>query len=313
MSKKTHSHNSNTIKNKISTNTELPTNGSVGTVPITNPEFQYSMTSSNTYNAVQNTDKKYHSATLNEISKYPMVKDTLNRLNNLPLFKKLYNQPLVISENIWKSNNFLQSNNFIQNIFQKILTFLTKLDNLLAILIFNKGIDNFIDTLNNKKNGTFGIWILWFFIDYLANCSNHILKELIMKPLNLSYNTKPPATSFSSDSTIDSNNTLPHLTELTSTTLNLSKDIQNKVHNDILEPTKDNIKKHFDLYIKPTVDQAKETYKTVSDKYEAKLKENDKSIPKTIYSTGLDIGNETIEKLNKFTHKNKVEISTTKD
>ena len=312
MSKKTQSHSNNTSKSKINTSTVSTTNDSVTNVPTTNHKLEYSLTSQNTDNTVQNVDKRYRSATLNEINKYPIVRNTLDKFNSLPLFNKFYNQSLTISGKIWKSNIFLQSNGFLQNLVQKFLIFLTKLDNLLAILIFNKGIDNFIDILNNEKNGKFGIWILWFCIDYLANCSNHILKELIIKPLNLSYNTTTTTSpSASSGNTINnSSNALPHLTELTSTTLTLSKDIQNKVQNDILEPTKDNVKKQFDLYIKPTVEQAKETYKTVSDKYETKLKENDKSIPKAIYSTGLDIGNETIERLNKFTHKNKVEIST---
>lgn len=319
MSRNTFQHNDNTKKSDIDIKPINNTTNKVSTEAATNNfNLEYSFPPVSMDNSIQNKGNNgsnhdiYQSATLNEINKYQIVKDTLNTLNNLPLFKNTCNQIIIISGKIFKSNRFSQV------LLQKIMILLTKLDNLLAVLIFKKGIDNFINVLNNEKNGKFGIWILWFFIDYLANCSNHILKELIIKPLNLPYNnntytTTTTAHNTASNNTSDGNNKLPHLTELTATTLTLSKDIQNKVQCGIVEPTKDNVKKHFDLYIKPTVDQAKETYKTVSDRYETKLKENDESIPKALYSTGLDIGNETIEKLNKFTHKNNAEISTTKN
>lgn len=236
---------------------------------------------------------KFESATLNEIGKYPLVQSTVDKVSHFTLFQSVHNKTVSLGSNVI-SSKFFQSER-AQYVIQSLLSVLMKLDSLLAVIIFNKGIDNFIAEWDGKKNGKFGVWILWFFIDYLANVSNHILKELIIKPLNFTSSTTIPSDN------LDQDDSLPHLAELTSTTKTLSKDIHQKVQTNYVEPTKDNLKTQFDQYIKPTVDQAKETYKTVSDKYESKLKENDSSVPKAIYTTGLDIGNETIEKLNKFT------------
>lgn len=318
MSKKNRHHRHNNKNNNVNSTTS--TNSTTNDASTVTSSLENSRISLNTDDRIQNTRndnndiRTYHSATLNEINKYPIVKDTFNKFyNSSSLLNKFFTQAFIISKKIWKSNHFLQSNEKLQDIFQRFLFLLIKLDNLFAVLIFEKGIDHFITVLQNEKNGTFGIWILLFFIDFLADCSNYLLRELIIKPLNLSHSTASASTSSASNNAVSNENSLPHLTELTSTTLTLSKDIQNKVQNDILEPAKDNVKKHFDFYIKPTVDQARETYKTVSNKYEMKLKENNSSISKAIYSTGLDIGNETIERLHSFTHKNKIEISTTKN
>lgn len=243
------------------------------------------------------------SATWAELEKYPLVKSTVDKISQLPLVHKVYDQTVCVSNRI-TSHKYLQSDR-AQYVIQNFLQLLIKLDSLLAVLIFNKGVDTFIDEWRGKRNGHLGIWIVWFFIDYLANCSNHILKELIIKPLNF----KHVSTEENLDQD-DANTNLPHLNELTSTTKSLSRDLQNKVQNDIVEPTKGNVKKQFDQYIKPTVDSAKETYKTVSAKYETNLKENDESIPKAIYTTGLSIGSETIEKL---TQKKEEELEETKE
>lgn len=235
------------------------------------------------------TATQYDSAILNELNKYPIVQTTFDKVNNLPLVNKINDNLTMVAKKI-------RSNEAKYPIIQYFIQFLIKLDSFLAILIFNKGIDMFIDEWKGKRNGKFGIWIFWFLIDYLANVSNHLLKELIIKPLNFKHNKTE---------NLDQDDTnLPHLNELSSTTKDLSKQIQNKVQNEIVDPTRDNVLKQFDQYIKPTMDQAKETYKTVSTKYETNLKENDESIPRAIYTTGLDIGNETMEKLNnKFTQK----------
>ncbi|CAL9731689.1 hypothetical protein MOUN0_M03158 [Monosporozyma unispora] len=246
---------------------------------------------------------KFELATWNEIGKYPVVQETVEKVTHSTIFKTIHDRTLTLTSKI-TSSKYFQSER-AQYIIQRFLTLLLKLDSLLAVILFNKGIDSFIAEWDGKRNGKVGIWILWFFIDYLANVSNHILKELIIKPLHFTSSESTPTDN------LDQDDALPHLTELTSTTKNLSKDIHQRVQTDYVEPTRDNMKKQFDQFIKPKVDQAKETYKAVSTKYETKLKENDSSIPRAIYTTGLDIGNETIEKINKYTQQKSAPTTTT--
>lgn len=197
-----------------------------------------------------------------------------------------------------------------------------RLDELVNLLVFTEGVDALIAAFKEHSNRP-GVWVLWFLVDYSANIFNIVLNEFVLKPFKLgNVVLKEKAGEVSKNF-----KELPHVAELSTTTTRLSKDIQNKVSEAYIKPTKDTAKQKYDAYIKPTAEKlqtvyvdsakekidayvkpsyesyvkpkyesAKETYKTISDTYEKKLNKTE-SIPRAIVDTGFEVGTVTLGRL----------------
>ena len=183
-----------------------------------------------------------------------------------------------------------------------------KLDELVNLLVFKEGVDGLLYDWKSHS-GTPGIWLVWFFVDYIANISNTLLREFLIKPLHLQGSA--PAKEIGStgdDNKVSDSSSLPHVAELSSTTRNASQEIQSKVKSNYIDPTRDLAKEKYDAIVKPTTDKLQsvyidptktklnETYQRFTTVYENNLSKSE-SVPKAIVSTGLDLGNATIEKL----------------
>lgn len=264
----------------------------------------------------ETTDKfARNSPTLNHIYKYPVVSKTLDRLVSLPIISQILSLFVVT---ILKAKHAVVDSDITPRFVKVGYNFVSgvslKIDELINLLLFREGIDALMDSWKSHS-GKPGLWILYFWVDYIANVSNILLTLFIVKPFKLSDSTslKEKLTSESTDET------LPHVTELTSTTKSISKDIQDKLHTDYIGPTTDFAKQKYDTLVKPTADKlqndyieptkaqldsivkptrasALETYKTVSATYESNLNKSE-SIPRAIITTGIDLKNLTLENL----------------
>lgn len=263
-------------------------------------------------------ETSYVSPTWSEIQKYESVNSSIKKfINLLPIEKlpieKVNNNKFFVSV---KENKYSQ----------KCYGLMKWFDSIVALFVFQIGINCFISNYN-KKNGKMGAWIIFFIIDYIANVINHLLLDLIIKPLKI-VNGK----SNKKEKDVDTDSTLPHVEELTINTKELSKQIGEKVNKETLtakaieykgkyvDQPKDKAMEYKDKYVgqakdtamkytepyvehakvitEPYVEQAKDTIKIVTDNYENNLKKTDDNIPKAIYNTGLELGSLTVEKIN---------------
>lgn len=256
-----------------------------------------------------------NSPTLNHIYKYPVVSKSLDRFVSLPIVSQILSLFVV---SILKAKHAVVDSDLTPQFVKVAYNFISgvslKIDELINLLVFREGIDALLSSWKSHS-GKPGLWILYFWVDYVANVSNILLTLFIVKPFKLSDSTslKEKLTSESTDET------LPHVTELTSTTKSISKDIQDKLHSDYIGPTTDFAKQKYDTLVKPTADKlqsdyieptkaqldsivkptrasALETYKTVSATYESNLNKSE-SIPRAIITTGIDLKNLTLENL----------------
>lgn len=245
-------------------------------------------------------NKTLHLQSWDHLQQYPLVTEYLNKLNSLPYVS--YIQARIVSILTFTKaqiDGVAKSSKFTEGIIQRIIKMVSIVDTLFELVVLNEGVDSFIAKLEAHSN-KIGMWCLLFLVDYLANIFNILLKEFVLKPFKLT-----SVTQHSSSAETKKNEELPHVAELTSTTRSLSKDLQSKVQNDYIQPTKNKITARLE----PTYNQAIETYKTVSSTYENNLNKSE-SIPRALYSTGIDIGSLTIEKLNSIQKKTSSEVLT---
>ncbi|EDO18122.1 hypothetical protein Kpol_1031p26 [Vanderwaltozyma polyspora DSM 70294] len=272
----------------------------------------------------------FHSPTLSQLQKYPIVQKNLNHLKNYKLFNTIFDSTV---SNARKLDSYLINSQstplLIKNSYNWFKSGLYKIDELFSLLFLQIGLEAIISEWNNHSNRP-GIWLALFYIDYLANVTNILLKEFIVKPFKLNN------TLVENPSNITDNVNLPHVNELSILTKNISKDIQSKVQSDYINPTKDIAIQKYETLVKPTADKlqseildptrekinaqigkidhlvkptynsAIETYQTVSTTYENNLNKTD-SVTRAMVATGRDIGNLTLEKLKQATQDTKAE------
>ncbi|CCE61991.1 hypothetical protein TPHA_0B03190 [Tetrapisispora phaffii CBS 4417] len=130
------------------------------------------------------------SPTLNHLAKYKVISIFLNYFLNLPFFSSIVSW--IICYNYKFKKTLLESNNVpivAKRIYQRAENLIWKCDEVFNYLILREGIDHFFLELN-KRHYLPGVWLLWFYIDYLANFIDVLLKELVIKPFKISYITK---------------------------------------------------------------------------------------------------------------------------
>lgn len=253
-----------------------------------------------------------NSPTLNHLYKYPLVSKTLDQLVSLPVVSQVLSvfilAALKVKHTLVDSEH---SPNFVKVLYNSASGIGLKLDELVNVLLFREGVDAFVKgwSAHSQKPG---FWLLYFWVDYVANVSNILLNQFVVQPFKLSVENKATETTAGDES-------LPHVSELTSTTKSISKDLQDKLQSDYIGPTADFAKQKYESLVKPTADklnteyieptkaqlssiakptraQAMETYKTVSATYENNLNKSE-SVPRAIVSTGIDLKNLTLENL----------------
>lgn len=229
----------------------------------------------------------YKSATFDHLQKY----DNFQYLKNLFIPTIVINYLIKLNNLLYDSiDNFFEFHltpSFLKLYYNKLIKLLMNFDSLFDYLILIEGLNSFQNQLS-KKDNKIGLWCIYFFIDYMANFFNIFLKKFIMEPFKLSTNSS------SNDS--KKKNTeieMPHLSELSTTTRSIKNDLQLKVNNDYIKPTKVKATK----LLEPTLN----TYKSVSETYETNLSKENNNIPKALYSTGKDLGNMTLKKFNSLT------------
>ena len=194
-----------------------------------------------------------------------------------------------------------------------------RIDELFCFLVITEGIDVLVKRYKSHP-GTSILWILMvFFIDYLANIVNHVLRMIMSKyRVNKSEPAQLDAASEAADEQQKvpqekplklGDEELPHLTELlntTKSTLPHVSEIRDFVirdtfprdyitlirdkANSVIEPRKEQA---FTL-VKPAYDSAMDTVRSVTTRYEANLNEENSSIPRALYTTGLELGTRTV-------------------
>lgn len=253
-----------------------------------------------------------NSPTLNHLYKYPLVSKTLNQAVSLPVVSQVLSVFILATMKV--KHTLVDSENspkFVKVMYNSVSGFSLKLDELVNVLLFREGVDAFVEGWSAHAQKP-GFWLVYFWIDYVANVSNILLNQFVVQPFRLSVQDKVRETTASDES-------LPHVSQLTSTTKSISKDLQEKLQSDYLGPTADFAREKYETLVKPTADklnseyieptkaqlssiarptraQAMETYKTVSATYESNLSKSE-SVPRAIVSTGIDLKNLTLENL----------------
>ncbi|CCC68879.1 hypothetical protein NCAS_0B07950 [Naumovozyma castellii] len=241
-------------------------------------------TDSNEPPAKETSVVQFNSAVFTHLHRYPVVSKLLTKVDSLPLVGRT----TAFLANAG-SKFHQRSPAPVKTIINKILLVTMALDQLVNLLVFKEGIDAFLTSYKNHSN-KLGVWIAWFIVDYFANIFNMILTEFLIKPFHLKANENAAAVK-------NTEGNLPHLAKLTNTTKSLTTDLQSKVQSNLqFVPSKDETLERIDTYIKPTYEMGRQTYKMVSDSYETNLSKSE-SVPRAIVSTGIDLGNFTIEKL----------------
>ncbi|SCW03236.1 LAFE_0G05996g1_1 [Lachancea fermentati] len=250
------------------------------------------------------------SATLNHLNKYPPLEKTLNYLLSFTLFSKSLSVVLTLLYRIKEATiDSPKSPSFLKVGYERIVSVIRKFDELFNLLVLREGLDEFLDQLKNHNNKP-GFWVVLYLVDYVANVSNLVLKEFVAKPLNLAKPTKEGEINGTVESLKEDG--LPHIKELAGTTKSLGQGIQSKLQSDYFEPTKNKLQQEYieptkgkingtkeyvtekyGEFIKPKYDAA---YQTVSEKYEGNFTKSE-SVPRAIVSTGVDLGNLTLEKI----------------
>lgn len=253
-----------------------------------------------------------NSPTLNHLYKYPVVSKTLDQVVSLPVVSQVLSlfilAALKVKHTVVDSE---RSPRFVKVAYNSVSGVSLKLDELVNLLLFREGVDAFVKgwSAHSKKPG---FWLVYFWIDYVANVSNILLNQFVVQPFKLSVEDKGEEAATGDES-------LPHVSQLTSTTKSISKDLQEKLQSEYIAPTADFAKQKYEALVKPTADKlnseyieptkaqlsnitrptrahAMETYKTVSATYESNLSKSE-SVPRAIVSTGIDLKNLTLENL----------------
>ena len=175
-------------------------------------------------------------ASINHLNKYPALMNVVNAVLRFPLVARLVSGiSLILFQLRTKLVESSRTPTFVKQGVNYSIAGVKKLDELVNLLLFREGIDAFIREY--RDHGRLGLWVAYFFIDYVANVTNYTVKEFILRPLALIKDEPHPP---SSSKAID----LPHIKELSNTT------------KEVLEPTKEKVVAKYDNLVKP----AKESY-----------------------------------------------------
>lgn len=169
---------------------------------------------------------------------------------------------------------------FAKSRYNSAIALLTRADTFVATLVVDEGISAAAKEFT-AHNGRVGLWCAYFYVDYCAHVANTLLTVFVVEPLNFAAREVSAATE----------TVMPHLAELSSTTITISKGIQSRVSADIVEPTRLRANK---LIVEPTV----HTYKQVAERYEQNLSRENNNIARAIYSTGVDLSASTFKRVN---------------
>ncbi|SCU87720.1 LADA_0E05754g1_1 [Lachancea dasiensis] len=279
------------------------------------------MSSSNSVKVVVDKDtvSKFascQSATLNHLNKYDGLTNALNFLLSYSVVSGAISAVLTV---LYRAKVVLvespKSPPVVKKSYQLGVSGLHKVDEWFNLLVLREGLDAFLGQYHSHS-GKPGLWVLLYLVDYVANVSNLILKELVVKPLHLGKASTPSEVAHEIEvngvSGHSDAESLPHIKELAGTTRSLSHELQSKLQSDYIGPTKSKLQQG---YIDPTKDRISETrdyvtgkygelikptydaaYQTVSEKYEGNLSKSE-SIPRALVSTGVDLGHLTFDKL----------------
>ncbi|CCE93977.1 Pln1p TDEL_0H01180 [Torulaspora delbrueckii] len=253
-----------------------------------------------------------NSPTLNHLYKYPVVSRTLNQVVSTPVISQLLSVIVLVVASVRHTLvDSEYSPKFVKIGYNAISGFGLRFDELVNVLFLREGIDAFLRGWDSHSHKP-GFWLLFFWVDYVANVSNILLKQFVVQPFKLNVEDKR-------EEDTKSDGTLPHVSELSSTTKSISKDLQSKLQSDYIGPTTDFARQKYDSLVKPTADklqseyieptraqlnkvteptraQAMETYKMVSNAYENNFNKSE-SVPRAVVNTGIDLKNFTIENL----------------
>ncbi|CDH15518.1 related to Protein PET10 [Zygosaccharomyces bailii ISA1307] len=243
-----------------------------------------------------------NSPTLTNLYRYPLLANSVDRIVNLPVVNLVLSWTLVAAGKT--RNVILESSKtprFAKMGYNVVSGAGKKLDELFALLVLREGLGAFLEKWHAHGNKP-GFWLVYFFVDYWANLMNLLLTHFVVGSKRLE------DTSGSMGESESGSKSLPHLQELRSTTIGISRDLGEKVHSDYIDKTAGYAKNKYDELFKPVADRiqtdyvdptrahALETYKTVSSAYESNLNKSE-SIPRAIISTGVDLKNITLENL----------------
>ncbi|CCF55765.1 hypothetical protein KAFR_0A03300 [Kazachstania africana CBS 2517] len=239
--------------------------------------------------AVENTNKKSNdkikSVTLNHLQNYSSVQKVMSIAQSFPVVIGFIQWAMESEINL--VNRILDSKMtpaLLKYMYARFITLFQKVDNLFEFLVLREGVDSIIKDFQNHNN-RMGFWVFWFYIDYMANVFNTLLIEFVIKPF------KSVSGNQSKDKITSSEN-LPNVKELTVTTRNISNDIQGKAM------------EKYEILFKPTTDKLNnEFFEPAMKTYHDNLNKS-QNIPKALYTTGIDIGNLTLEKLNSMKNNN---------
>ncbi|SCU99803.1 LAME_0G05622g1_1 [Lachancea meyersii CBS 8951] len=259
------------------------------------------------------------SATLNHLNKYETLTSMLNYVLSYSVVSSTISAVLTV---LYRARvvavDSPKSPQAVKKGYQLSVSALRKMDEWFNLLVLREGIDEFLGEYRTH-NGKPGFWVVLYMLDYCANVSNLVLKELVVKPLNLGKKSSGPAEAaheIQTDGVSSTGHTqpesLPHIKELAGTTRSLSQELHSKLQSDYIEPTRSKLQQE---YIEPTKDKINGTreyvtekygefikptynsaYQTVYEKYEGNLTTSE-SVPRAIVSTGVDLGHMTLDKL----------------
>lgn len=259
------------------------------------------------------------SATLNHLNKYDKLRDAAGYVLSYSAVSSTLSAVLTVLYRAKLATvDSPKAPQLVRGTYHAGVSALRRLDELFNVLVLREGLDEFMAQYRTHS-GKPGFWVLLYVVDYIANVSNLVLKQLVVKPLKLGQRTSGPAelahemeTNGVSGAGHTEPENLPHIKELAGTTRSLSHELQSKLNSDYIEPARTKLQQE---YIEPTKDKINGTrefmtekygefikpkynaaYQTVSEKYEGNLNKSE-SVPRAIVSTGVDLGNMTLGKL----------------
>lgn len=165
-------------------------------------------------------------ATWSHLQRYPALSKFIKYAESLPPVERLISFNLVVlgSVNQWVSESS-SSPRLVKQVVAAGKEGAFKLDELVNLLVFKEGVDGLLYNWKSHSN-TPGIWLVWFFVDYVANISNTLLREFLIKPLHLQGSTASKEIGSSGEENkVTDASSLPHVAELSSTTRGMSQEI----------------------------------------------------------------------------------------
>ncbi|SCV01907.1 LAMI_0G14510g1_1 [Lachancea mirantina] len=253
-----------------------------------------------------------NSATLNHLQKYPVLADSVSYLLSYAFVAQSVS---VVATLVYRAKRAAidspKSPELVKTGYGLGVAAIHRADELFNILVLREGLDAFLEQYK-LHDGRAGLWLALYLVDYLANVSNLALRELVVKPLKLASAAEVSGANGKEHVALDDG--CPHVKELAHTTRSLSQGIHTKLQSEYIAPTKTKLQEGYNELTKGKIGETRDyvtgkydaAYQTVSQKYEGNLNKSE-SVPRAIVSTGVDLGNLTLEKL-----KNGVASTTSK-